>query len=62
MNKVPCRVCGKPFSPCNKTTRELGLFNWREVACSPDCGARYLEQVTAGRAPAQQGAEADREK
>lgn len=47
--KIPCKVCGKPFTPCNKTSRELGMFNWREVACSPACGAQYLEQVTAAR-------------
>lgn len=47
--RVPCKVCGKMFTPCNKTSQELGMFNWREVACSPECGARYLEQVTASR-------------
>ncbi|WP_369297170.1 hypothetical protein [uncultured Neglectibacter sp.] len=47
--QVPCKVCGKLFTPCNKTSRELGMFNWREVACSPQCGMEYLEQVTAAR-------------
>lgn len=47
--QVPCKVCGKLFIPCNKTSRELGMFNWREVACSPRCGMEYLEQVTAAR-------------
>lgn len=60
--RVPCKVCGKPFTPCNKTSRELGMFNWREVACSPECGMAYLEQVTAGREQERDGSEGHRAK
>ena len=46
---TPCRVCGKPFTPCNKTSAEIGAFNYREVACSMECGKEYLRRVMASR-------------
>ena len=46
---IPCRVCGKMFTPCNKTSSALGAFSHREVACSPECGAEYLRRVQAAR-------------
>lgn len=54
MNKrtVPCRVCGKQFVPCGKSSAEIGAFNYREVACSEECGAEYLRRVLVGRAAA----------
>lgn len=49
VHTIPCRVCGKMFTPCNKTSSTLGAFNYREVACSPECGAEYLHRVQAAR-------------
>lgn len=49
---VPCRVCGKEFVPCGKSSAEIGAFNYREVACSEKCGAEYLRRVLAGRSAA----------
>lgn len=46
-----CRVCGKQFIPCNKSSAEIGAFNYREVACSPECGQEYLKRVLAARNP-----------
>lgn len=46
---IPCRVCGKMFTPCNKTSGALGAFNYREIACGPECGAEYLRRVQAAR-------------
>ena len=46
---IPCRVCGKMFTPCNNTSGALGAFNYREVACSPECGTEYLRRVQAAR-------------
>lgn len=46
---IPCRVCGKMFTPCNKTSSALGAFNYREIACSPECGTEYLRRVQAAR-------------
>lgn len=44
-----CRVCGKQFIPCAKSSKEIGAFNYMEVACSPECGEEYLKRVLAGR-------------
>lgn len=49
VHTIPCRVCGKMFTPCNKTSGALGAFNYREVACSPECGTEYLRRVQAAR-------------
>lgn len=49
VHTIPCRVCGKMFTPCNKTSGALGAFNYREVACSPECGTEYLRRVHAAR-------------
>lgn len=46
---APCRVCGKQFIPCAKSSKEIGAFNYMEVACSPECGEEYLKRVLAGR-------------
>ena len=46
---VPCRVCGKPFVPCNKASDSLGAFNYHSVACSPECGIEYLHRVQEAR-------------
>ena len=43
-----CRVCGKEFEPC-RSAKVNGTFNWKEVACSPECGAKYLERVNEAR-------------
>ena len=43
----PCRVCGKPFIPC--VTHVAGAFNWRTVACSPECGQKYLYKIMVSR-------------
>lgn len=46
---IPCRVCGKMFVPCNKTSSELGAFNYRGVACCPECGIEYFRRVQDAR-------------
>lgn len=51
---VACRVCGKQFVPCNKTSASLGAFNYHSIACSPECGAEYLRRVQEARKPEQQ--------
>ena len=49
---VKCRVCGKEHKPCKSAKYDPTVFNWREVACSPQCGQIYLERIIASRAPA----------
>ena len=47
---IPCRVCGKLFTPCKNCADHKSAFHWREVACSRECFAEYMQQVTDGRA------------
>lgn len=44
-----CRVCGKDYEPCRTHAPRNGVFRWREVACSPECGAIYLNMIQASR-------------
>lgn len=44
-----CRVCGKPYTACRSVKAGSGPFNWREVACSPECGTLYFKQVMESR-------------
>ena len=44
-----CRVCGKDYEPCRTHAPRNGVFRWREVACSPECGAIYLNMIQTSR-------------
>lgn len=44
-----CRVCGATYEACNSARAGNKAFNWREVACSPECGMVYLDRITASR-------------
>ena len=48
-----CRVCGKEYPACRSARRGDGVFRWKEVACSPECGAIYLARVLESRGEAQ---------
>ena len=50
--KKVCRVCGKEYDACKSARTGNSVFNWREVACSPECGAKYLRQVEQARSGA----------
>lgn len=45
-----CRVCGKEYKPCRSVVSN-GVFRWQAVACSPECGAKYLARIEESRAP-----------
>lgn len=47
-----CRVCGKEYEACRSIKTGDTVFNWREVACSPECGKVYLQRVMASRTTA----------
>lgn len=49
ITKRKCRVCGKEYEACRTPKTAVGGFNWREVACSPECGERYLRAVMEAR-------------
>lgn len=44
-----CRVCGKEYEACRSANRGDSVFRWREVACSPECGTIYLNQINESR-------------
>lgn len=44
-----CRVCGATYEACNSARSGSKIFNWREVACSPECGVVYFDKITASR-------------
>lgn len=46
---MKCRVCGKEYEACRSANRTAGVFRWQEVACSPECGAVYLEMIQKSR-------------
>lgn len=50
--KKTCRVCGKEYEPCRTAHRNPNVFHWQEVACSPECGATYLQRIIESRKPA----------
>lgn len=45
-----CRVCGKEYEACRTFKKDTSVFHWRNVACCPEHGAIYLEQIRASRA------------
>lgn len=53
---MSCRVCGKEYEPCRTATRRPNVFHWQEVACSPECGAIYLQRIIESRKHAEEPA------
>lgn len=51
ITKRKCRVCGKEYEACRTSKKDVGGFHWKEVACSPECGAEYLRLVQEARNP-----------
>lgn len=47
--KLICRVCGKEYEPCRSANKNSNVFHWQEVACSPECGAIYLQNINESR-------------
>ena len=47
---LKCRVCGKEYEGCRTAQKVDGVFRWKEVSCSPECGAIYLERIRKSRA------------
>ena len=44
-----CRVCGQEYEACRSARHEAGAFRWQDVACSPECGATYLQRIMESR-------------
>lgn len=47
---LKCRVCGKEYEGCRTAKKVDGVFRWKEVACTPECGAVYLDRIRKSRA------------
>lgn len=47
---LKCRVCGKEYEGCRTAQKVDGVFRWKEVACTPECGAVYLDRIRKSRA------------
>lgn len=45
---LTCRVCGKQYKAC-RTPNPDGVFRYKEVTCSPECGQEYLRRVLEER-------------
>ena len=62
-----CRVCGKEYEACHTLRPASDTFRWQAVACSPECGEKFLAAILASRATettesiAENTAEADTE-
>jgi hypothetical protein len=48
--KIPCRVCGKLFTPCAYCQSNADEFRWRNFACSMKCAKKYIDDTIAYRA------------
>lgn len=46
-----CPICGKKFNPCCTSIKQTGVFNWREVVCSFQCGKEYLQKIEKEQSP-----------
>jgi hypothetical protein len=39
-----CQVCGKEYDSCKTPVIAEGFFQWRDIACSPQCAIKYMAQ------------------
>lgn len=42
---IKCRVCGKPFEPCDYCQDNQEVFRWRNFACSLKCAEKYINET-----------------
>lgn len=43
-----CKICGKEYPYC-KTPNPSNMFRYQDVACCPEHGAQYLEEILRSR-------------
>lgn len=48
--QIPCKTCGKMFTPCAFCEKHNDTFRWRNFACSIECAKEYIKKVEEGRA------------
>lgn len=47
--QIPCKGCGKMFTPCADCVNDKSAFHWRAIACSPECAKKYFKAVEEAR-------------
>jgi len=47
--KRECKVCGKIYYTCPASSSPAKTFRWRDVACCPEHGQIYLQQIMESR-------------
>ena len=47
--KKKCKICGKDYDYCRPNGLTLNVFRWQDVACSPEHGTIYFEQIAKSR-------------
>jgi hypothetical protein len=45
------KICGREYPYC-KTAADMGVFHWRDVACSPEHAAQYFREIAVSRSGA----------
>ena len=55
-----CKVCGKEYEYCH-TWNNTNKFRYQDVACSPECGAKYFAAIEASRAASKKEEDAPKE-
>ena len=55
--QIPCKTCGKLFTPCAYCVSHYGNGAWRAVACSLECGIEYFRAVEEAREAEKKSAE-----
>jgi len=44
-----CKTCGKEYEACPHIRELNNPYRWQDVACSPECGAKYFAEVLRAR-------------
>lgn len=44
-----CKTCGKEYETCPNARDLNNPYRWQDVACSPECGAKYFYEVLVAR-------------
>ncbi len=44
-----CRTCGRQYEACRSSHKNDTAFRWQDVACSIECGMKYLQKIEESR-------------
>lgn len=46
---MTCKICGKKYSRCESKQSDFGEYRWYDVACCPEHGEEYLQEILRSR-------------